>query len=187
MANMRRNSADEGGVRLQNTRSRPSTRSWCLPLLWGLIVGLLGSCGYSQEALIPIEARRVAVPIFENETFYRELEFPLTDEVIRQLHSRPDVVVVTPEEAQVIIRGTITELRQRVLSEDESDRARESTAQTFVRVIVIDAESGEAIKTYTVQDRADFAFARGETLLQAQEESFVDLARRVVWGLERGF
>jgi len=42
---------------------------------------LVGCQGYRTEPLMPAEARRIAVPVFENDTFYRDIELSLTRDV----------------------------------------------------------------------------------------------------------
>ncbi|MEW6742831.1 MAG: LptE family protein [Planctomycetota bacterium] len=148
---------------------------------------LVCGCGYSQESLFPESRRFVAVDIFGNDTFYRELEFPLTAQVVHELQSRAGISVVDAEHADVVLKGRITRVEQKVLSEDERDRPREVGATTEVQVVLVDRATGRVIKTAIVSDRAEYVTARGETLLTAQEESFVDLARRIVYVLEGGF
>ena len=82
--------------------------------------------------------------------------------------------------------GTIVDFRQRVLSEDDRDRTRESSALTTVRIKIHDAGDPQVVlKEFQVRDRAEFFLARGETLATAQSESFFDLARKIVNGLEQ--
>ncbi|MFO0982518.1 MAG: LptE family protein [Planctomycetota bacterium] len=151
-----------------------------------LLAALLG-CGYTQGSLIAEGNRRVAVPIFDNDTFYREMEFELTRTVVAEIERRPGVQVVREADADVILKGRITDLRQQVLSEDERDRVRESTATITVTVDLVDPHTGKVRKHFEVKDVSPFAAARGETLVTAQRESFLELARRIVWQLEEPF
>ena len=152
------------------------------------VIGLaLGSCGYSAGPLTRHAERRVHVPIFTNQTFYRDLEIELTKQVEKELASRPGISIGPPESADIVLAGTIVDFEQRVLSEQRGDRIRESSTVTRVRIDVKDARTGAVRRTFEVRDRAEFLPARGETLASATSESFFDLARRIADGLEDDF
>ena len=84
-------------------------------LLVVLTLGMAG-CGYSSKELFPTEYLTVAVPIFENRTFYRGMEFELAESMVKQIESRTPYKVVAPGVAQTIIEGTITNVEQSQLS-----------------------------------------------------------------------
>ncbi|MBM4014306.1 MAG: hypothetical protein FJ293_04995 [Planctomycetes bacterium] len=155
----------------------------------GLLLAVLAQlgCGYSAGPLTPAGFRKVHLPLFENQTWYRDLEVELTRQVAAELQSRPGISIVPLGEADIVLAGTIVDFEQRVLSEDSNDRVRESSAVTRVRIEVRDARTGAVRRGFTVRDRAEFLAARGETLAAATAESFFDLARQVVDGLEAGF
>ncbi len=155
----------------------------------GFLLAVLApfGCGYSAGPLTPTGFRRVHLPLFENQTWYRDLEVELTRQVAAELQSRPGISIVPLAQADIVLAGTIVDFEQRVLSEDSADRVRESSAVTRVRIEVRDARTGAVRHGFTVRDRAEFLAARGETLAAATAESFFDLARRVVDGLEADF
>ena len=67
------------------------------------------------------------------------------------------------EEADIVLVGRIVDFRQRVISEDDRDRVRESSATTTVRIEIRDGRRPQRIlKEYVVADRAEFFLARGE-------------------------
>ena len=73
-------------------------------------------CGYSSKELFPTQYNTVAVPIFENRTFYRGMEFELAESMVKQIESRTPYKVVAPGGAQTIMEGTITNVEQTQLS-----------------------------------------------------------------------
>lgn len=161
---------------------RPSTGIRCLLLFLPLAAT---GCAYQMGSLTRPGFERVSLQMFANETFYRDLEVQLTQQVSRELSSRPGISIVPLERADIVLYGTIVEFRQRVLSEDDVDQIRESSAWTRVRIEIRDARKPDRIlKTYEVADRAEFLLVRGENLASATDESFFDLARSVVDGLE---
>jgi hypothetical protein len=147
----------------------------------------VSSCGYSAGPLSRPTEQRVHVPIFGNRTWYRDLEVQLTKSVEKELASRPGISIVAPERADIVLAGTIVDFQQRVLSEDQQDRVRESSVVTVVRIEVKDARTGAVRRVWNESDRAEFLTASGQTLASATAESFVDLARRIADGLEDDF
>lgn len=155
--------------------------------LLGLLLALLTGCGYSTGNLMRTEYRRVYLPMFQNETYFRDFEVSLTRQVQRELSSRPGIFIVPRDQADIVLAGTITDFRIRTLSEDDRDRVRESSALTRVRIEVRDARDQSLLQQYEVLDRAEAFLARGENLATATDESFFDLARKIVNGLEEQF
>lgn len=152
--------------------------------LLGLGLVLAGCAGYRNDSLFPEGTRRIAVPVFDNETFFRQIELDLTRSVCDEIRSRPGVYLVDESQADVILQGTITDVEQRVLSITRRERPTESSATTEVRCRVVDAETGRLMKEFSERERVDFALAAGEGLLTAQREAFYELARKIVFQLE---
>jgi len=149
------------------------------------LLALLAGCeGYRTSTLIPADARRIAVPIFENDTFYRQIEFSLTRNVADVLRMTPGAYVAPEEEADVILRGRITRVDLNVLAVDNRDQTTEQSATTTVHCRVIDRRTGDVVKEFNVSERISFATATGEQLQTAQREAFWDLAREIVFELE---
>lgn len=152
-----------------------------------LVLAAVSACGYTTRNIIQARYRKVSLPLFQNQTFWRDFEIDLTRQVQRELESRPGIFIVPPEEADIVLEGTIVDFHQRVLSEDDRDRVRESSATTTVRVVLRDPRTRDVIQQFEVTDRAEFFLARGENLATATSESFFDLARNIVMGLEEAF
>jgi hypothetical protein len=150
-----------------------------------LLSGAGAGCqGYRTDPLVPADARRIAVPIFENDTFYRQIEFSLTRDVTDVLRMRPGIYVVPEEEADVVLRGRVTRVSQSVLALGDRERIDERSATTTVHCRLVDRRTGDLVKDFDVSERIDFATATGEDLGAAQHESFYDLARKIVNELE---
>lgn len=146
---------------------------------------LAGCAGYRSGTLFPAGARRIAVPIFENDTFFRQIEFDLTRSVCDELRSRPGIHVVQEgEEADIVLEGKITRVDQRVLAITKRESASESSATTSVTCRVVNARTGDVLKEFDERQRIDFALATGEDLNTAQRQAFYELARRIVFQLE---
>lgn len=152
-----------------------------------LIGAALAGCGYSAGPLTRRTDQRVYVPLFENRTWYRDIEIDLTRQVVKELASRPGISIAPQERADIVLAGTIVDYAQQVLSEDKNNQVRESSIVTRVRIDVKDARTGAVRRSYESRDREAFLADRGETLTSATLESFADLSRYIVDGLEDDF
>lgn len=152
-------------------------------LLVLLLVGT-GCSDYRTDTLFPAGARRIAVPIFTNETFFRLIEVDLTRSICDDLRVRPGIHVVSREDADIVLEGTITNVDQEVLAITDRRRPTQEAASTSVRCRVVDARTGQVLKTFTESERVEFALRSGEGLQTAQREAFYDLARKIVFQLE---
>jgi hypothetical protein len=177
-------------------------RALLIPLA-ALLVGLAGSagCGYHVGFRPRPGVRSVAVPIFENKTFRRELEIALTEAVVREIQQRTPLRVDDIEDADLVVEGTILDFRERVAVEGPDDEVLESVAIVTVGVRLRDRRTGRVIAAHDggLPGSADVVGPplveiaellppqgeRAETLRGAAGEAFRDLAARIVFLLER--
>lgn len=91
-----------------------------------LVPGLVSGCasdptvGYAATGLFREDLRTVAVPIFQNATYRRALEFELTDALIKEIEARTPYKVTTRGSADSILLGTIREVRTSQLSKSRT-------------------------------------------------------------------
>ena len=93
------------------TRLRPAFASLLL-----LATLLTTGCGYRSSELFPTTYASVAVPVFQNQTFFRGLEFDLTEALIKELEQRTPYRTQPPARADTLLQGTITSVQTRRLS-----------------------------------------------------------------------
>lgn len=152
-------------------------------LLLALALSQAG-CGYSSKELFPQEIRTVAVPIFENRTFYRGVEFELAEAMVKQVESRTPYKVVAPGTAQTILEGTITDIEQTQLSR----RRPGGLPQELELTVTVDFVWKDLGKGGVLKDRRGFqAVGRyiptagiGEPFETAQHDAVERLARDIV-------
>jgi len=72
--------------------------------------------GYSSTTLYPKQYQSVWVPIFGNNTMERNLEFMLTDAVIKEIQSRTPYRIVGEHIADTQLTGTITSVELQTIS-----------------------------------------------------------------------
>lgn len=166
-------------------RRAAAIRNWCL-LGLALVLGLSG-CGYSHQELFPKDIRTVAVPIFDNRTFYRGVEFDLTEAIIKQIELRTPYKTVPQERSDTVLKGTITALEQRTLSS-----TREGGMPEEIEIkLVVDFEWRNARSGQVLRERKGFAtVARylpprviGETYNNAQHQAVQRMADDIVSAL----
>ena len=80
----------------------------CALTLWG--------CGYAHTDRFPTDVRTVAVPLFENQSFYQGVEFDLTEALIKEIELNTPYKVTGADRADTIIDGVIVSVEQHRLS-----------------------------------------------------------------------
>jgi hypothetical protein len=74
--------------------------------------------GYQWGSLYREDIHTVAVPVFTNRDFHRNVEFALTKAVISDIELMTPYKVVPPERADTILEGEIASIKAGMLSED---------------------------------------------------------------------
>lgn len=93
------------------------------------LLGLLATgCGYTAGLLVPDGARSVGVEVFRNNSDLRNIEVEVTDEVARSVADLVHLPLVRPEEADVVVRGTIAAYHRRGGVRDSDNRRLETAA-----------------------------------------------------------
>ena len=72
--------------------------------------------GYSTVSVFPQGVSTIAVEIFDNRTFDRDLEFELADALIKEIEARTPYKVTSPERANTILTGRIRSVERDELS-----------------------------------------------------------------------
>ena len=131
----------------------------------------------------------ISVPIFRNETFRRQLEFPLTEAVQKEIQKRTAMRIVHGSEAQTRLTGTIVDVGKTVLGENRFDDPRELQLGMTIRVKWEDLRNGRIISqqdvlldtnTVSLFAQSDFAPEVGHSLATATQDSIEQTARRIV-------
>ncbi len=88
--------------------------------VFGLALSLLlvmGGCKkYSTAELYDPQYRTIAVPIFENRTTYREVEFQLTEAIVKELQERTPYTITRTSAADTVLQGVVVRVDQQLLS-----------------------------------------------------------------------
>lgn len=146
---------------------------------------LLAGCGYQSVSYMK-EVSTISVPIFDNQTTYREMEFELTRAVHNQIKScTPFLLEPKPEQADILLKGEITNYRKPVAIEGKLDVVLASEVLMTAKVTLIDQKTGKIIleKIYTA--RADLIPSRMQDESTARARIYEILSQWVVSLLEQ--
>lgn len=158
------------------------TRAMLVALV--LVVGTLAGCGYTTSSLHPAGIRTVAIPIFQSSEFRRGLEYELTRELVNLVELRTPYKVTSQERADSLLSGTVLNLQQTVLTEDEDDVTTE--AQVTLQVVYEwkDLRTGKVIRSGRPHYAWYYATSEGQTLRSAQTTAIRKLAEAIVEDME---
>jgi hypothetical protein len=168
--------------------ARTSTLGWAALAIVGVAISGCasgaGPLGYSGEPPFPQDVATVAVPIFENKTFERGVEFELTEALIKEIELRTPYKVVRQGTADTVIEGTVVSANRRLFSRTP-DAAVPQEVQFAVtaRFQWKDLRSGEVLaRRGRITGSGEFVPTRpvGETYETAQHGAVSELARDMV-------
>ena len=146
-----------------------------------LVLSMVCGCGYSTKSLIIRDVETIYVPIFENNTFRRDLEFDLTKAVKDEVLSKTRLRIVKKDEADTVLYGVISDLNETILTQNTGDNIVENQIALLVDFKLIDRRTGKTlVERKQINQLAEFVIARGETLDSAYEEGITDMAETIV-------
>ena len=150
---------------------------------WVALASCGGLTGYTDEPLYPDQVSTVYVQMFENASFWRGVEYELTDALAKQIEAQtPYKVVSSRDRADSTITGQISSIGQSLLSlERQTGHALEKEVELEAVVNWKDLQTGELL----IDNRTTAASA-SYTELQSQGFSYASrlaankLARQIV-------
>ena len=116
-----------------------------------LLILILSGCRYQVEPQLPAAASKIAIPTFDNQTFQYGLAEVLTNSVVEQFLLDGRLRVVGEKEADLILRGKITQYLKETLSEVSMDLT-EYRVRIEVSVALISTKDGKALWEKKVEE-----------------------------------
>lgn len=188
-------------------------------LLFACPALLLASCnsldeftilGYTTRSQHAPDIRTIRVPIFQNRTFVRGIEFELTEAVIKQIEAKTPWKVVQSGDADTELLGTVIGLPKRIILQNRLNEIREAELTLAVEVIWRDLRTGQVLTCppggmapapaaipadplappspppvpIVVQRSATYIPELGQSNASARQEVVNDLARQIVAAME---
>ncbi|HEV3116019.1 MAG TPA: LPS assembly lipoprotein LptE [Gemmataceae bacterium] len=102
--------------------------------------------GYTTKPNYDMGIRTVRVPIFKNQTFYRGLEFSLTQAVVREIEAKtPYKVVGEGCSADTELTGNIVNYTKAILNRTQLNEVREAETTLSVEIVWRNLNTGEIL------------------------------------------
>lgn len=140
--------------------------------------------GYSFRSTYGETVRSVAVPLFENRTYAKGIETALTEALIKEIQRSTPWVVVSPDQADTVLSGSITDSSLRALSTSRrSGLVQEMAVKLTVDFDWTSARTGQVIVSRRAFDAVEtFVPARGtaERLELGEAAAVQEMARDIV-------
>lgn len=146
----------------------------------------LSGCTYNQGELIRKDVSSIYVPILQNHSTDRDLEFELTRALIDEIERKTSLTIVSDRgRAQTELTGAIFDFDRTVLSENEVDQVRELQVVVKLRFTWTDLERQEIlVREPYFQEAASARIQLGETDDDAAQEALRLIAQRMVERME---
>ena len=138
---------------------------------------LLAGCGYSTQRPFTQDVQSVHVEMFHTHDFRRDLEFRLTEAVVKRIEMDTNYRIATRREADTVLSGELVEVRQNTLGQDfRTDLPRETSAAYIISFRWKDLRSGKILV-----ERERFPYVA--TYIPPVGETFFDSAVRGLDGV----
>jgi hypothetical protein len=156
---------------------------------FAVCAGLTGCSGYSNESLYPEQVASVYVEMFDNRSFWRGVEYKLTDALAKRIESQtPYKVVSSRDRADSVISGQIVSIDQGALSrERQTGRLLEKEVLLEAVVSWKNLKTGELLmNNQTVNASASFSEWQSQGFDYASALAANKLAQQIVEQMENG-
>jgi hypothetical protein len=144
------------------------------------LVALLAGCGYKSGYLVREDVNKVAVPIFANDTFYRNIEIGLTQAVVNRIEKETPYELADSSIADAILEGRITSYRFTVLAENKNNQTTQAEVTVTVEVTLRNARNGAVLAKNTIREGDSFSIFADQTQAGTTAFVFRRAAQRIV-------
>ncbi len=163
----------------------PKTRLWMSPLVTIPLIGMTG-CGYTTTRPFRTDIQTIHVEMFHSKEFRRELEFRLTEAIVKRIEMDTPYRIAPRRTADAILTGEILAVENRTFGDDfDLDLPREIGSTVAIRFRVQDMRSGDILV-----DRPRFVYQTsyippvGETFNQGMTRALDGMAEQIVEAME---
>jgi hypothetical protein len=161
-----------------------------------LLLLLSGCAGYQigNKGLYPENVYTVYVPVFQSNSFRRNLGERLTEAVVKEIEKRTPYKVVSDPTADSVLSGAIVSEGKNALVHQRTGDARDTEVNMVVQVSWMDRK-GVMLRDskkiplpeelVTVGGAADVVPEVGQSVATAQQEAICKMARQIVDLMEK--
>lgn len=149
------------------------------------MVGLTG-CGYSTERPFTTDIQTVHVEAFHSREFRRELEFRLTEAVVKRIEMDTPWRIAPRKTADALLSGEILRVDNRTFGDDiDTDLPREIGSTIVVRYRLQDLRSGKIlVERPRFVHQTSYIPPVGESFDQGMTRGLDGMAERIVESME---
>ena len=159
------------------------------------LVGLFAGCATYQignRSLYPQDVHTVYVPIFDSDSFRRNLGERLTEAVMKEIENKTPYKVVSTSNADSILSGRIVGETKRVVAENRYDDPRQLDVNLRIEVSWIDRSGGILYdgcvtlppELTTVSASATFLPEYGQSVATAHQQAIQRVSEQIVGMME---
>jgi len=167
---------------MASTRTNRTAAAFLLSVaVWSLI-----GCGYSTKRPFSTDIQTVHIEMFQTKEFRRELEFRLTESLIKRIEMDTPYRVAPRNKADALLTGEVLKVENRTFGNNfNTDLPREIGSTVVVRYRLQDLRSGDILV-----DRPRFVYQTsyippvGETFTQGMTRAMDGLAEQIVESME---
>ena len=144
---------------------------------------------FGNASLFPSDIQTVYVPVFESNSFRRNLSEWLTEAVVKEIEVRTPYKVVGSPEADSVLSGKLTSDTKRVVVEDAEDQPREVEVNMSVQVRWVNRKGdllngSSAVPVpqdlVTISDNGMLVAEYGQSVTTAQLQAIQNLSAQIV-------
>ncbi|UCC30126.1 MAG: hypothetical protein JSU86_18250 [Phycisphaerales bacterium] len=161
------------------------TRFWMSPLVTLPLIGMTG-CGYTTTRPFRTDIQTIHVEMFHSKEFRRELEFRLTEAIVKRIEMDTPYRMAPQRTADAILTGEILAVENRTFGDDfDLDLPREIGSTVAIRFRLQDMRSGEILV-----ERPRFVYQTsyippvGETFSDGMTRALDGMAEQIVEAME---
>ncbi len=165
---------------------------------WIILTSVLiaAGCGYrlaGKDNPMLAGINTIAVPYFKNDTFEAGIESVFTNVFANEFINSKRLQVVNIDQADVILRGTIKNFREQIISYNQDKKALEYRVFVSLDLRLEKRDTGEVLwKRKRLTDNEEYQVSSYITVTQADktiavEKMAQDLAQRVYESIIQGF
>ena len=146
----------------------------------------MAGCGYSARRPFPTSIRTLHVEMFHSKEFRRELEFRLTEALVKRIEMDTPYRIAPRQSADALLSGEILEVENRVFGDDfDNDLPREIGSTIAVRYRFRDLRTGDIlVEMPRYVHQTSYIPPVGETFAQGMTRGIDALAERIVENIE---
>ncbi|MCO6436161.1 MAG: LptE family protein [Phycisphaerae bacterium] len=154
-----------------------------------VIFAALSGCGYSTTRPFPTDIQTVHVEMFQSREFRRELEFQLTEALVKRIEMDTPYRVTRLEDADAVLSGEVISVQNRVFGDDfDTDLPREIGSTITVRYRLQDIRTGRIlVEKPRFVYQTSYIPPVGETFRVAMVRGMGGLAEQIVESMESGW